>query len=123
TATSLPTLSVPTPPVKVVPVPPGKVPLVGWFEYDVQDPTMQYQGQWDLFTGSYHSMNRHYKYTNDDGARLTLRFLGAAVRLRCVKYYTYGVFQVRLDGQVITTIDSYYPRTTSGDGDFVTTDV
>src|SRR5258708_1916782 len=48
-STSLPTVVVPTPPVKLAVVPSGDTPLVGWYEYDVHDPKIQYQGQWALF--------------------------------------------------------------------------
>jgi len=38
-----------------------------------------------LFQQSWHSINRRYYYSADPKARLTLRFLGAGVRLRYVK--------------------------------------
>ncbi len=123
TPTSLPTLKIPSPAAKVALLPSGEAPLVGWFTYDVQNPALQYQGKWDVFTSTYRAANHHYVYTNDDKARLLLRFLGAAVRLRYAKYFNYGVFQVRLDDQIATTIDSYHPKIASQDGDFVTTDV
>ncbi|MEP7285024.1 MAG: hypothetical protein ABI947_04565 [Chloroflexota bacterium] len=123
TPTALPTLHIPTPPVKLAAVPAGDAPLIGWYEYAVQDPQIKYEGQWALFAESWHSINRRYYYSGDPKARLTFRFLGAAVRLRYVKYFNYGVFQVRIDDKVVTTIDSYYPKTGQGaDGDFTTTD-
>src|SRR5258708_3585974 len=123
TPEALPTQSVPTPPAQMSPVPTGDAPQVGWFHYDVGNPAIQWAGQWKLFTSSWHSVNRHYYYSTDEKAGLSLHFLGAGVRLRYVMYYTYGVFQVRLDDRVVATIDTYLPKLPQGGGNFVTTDV
>jgi len=123
TPTPLPTVNVPTPAARLSTVPAGTA-AVGWYRYDVADPALRYEGAWKTFTGSWHSLYGYYVYTDDPTARLTLRFLGAAVRLRYVKFSTYGVFQVRLDGAVVTTIDAYQPSTPKQTGgEFVTTAV
>ncbi len=123
THTPLPTLDVPTPSSRVEQMPPGDVPLVGWFEQDVTSPAIVRQGKWESFTATYRSANKHYLYSDDDNARLSLRFLGAAVRVKYVAYFSYGVFQVQIDGQVRATIDSYYPRQADGRGNFLSTAV
>src|SRR5258708_1621014 len=125
TATALPTVNVPPPPVKVVMAIASEVPaeVVGWYERDITDVAIQKQGKWDTFTTTYRSANKRYLYSDDDNARLTLRFLGAAVRVRYVAYYSYGVFQVILDEQVVATIDSYYAKQSDERGNFLSTDV
>jgi hypothetical protein len=123
TPSPLPTVEVPTPANKIEMVPPGDTPLVGWFERDVTDAQLQYTGKWNTFTATYRAANKRYMYTDEDNAALSLRFLGAAVRVRYVAYYSYGVFQIRLDGQVVATIDSYYPKQNDGKGNFLTTAV
>src|SRR5262249_53839567 len=72
-------LDVPPPPVKLAPIPLDDTPVIGWYEYAVQDPRIQYEGNWALFEKSWHSINHRYYYSNDPKARLTLYFLGAAV--------------------------------------------
>jgi hypothetical protein len=124
TPAPLPTIYVPTPEAHLPTPPPDDVSAVGWYEYDMADPRIVYAGDWRVYERSWHSMHKRYMYSDTPDARLTLRFLGAGVRIRYVKYYTYGVFQVRLDGKVVTTIDSYYPRAGQGEnGDFTTSDV
>ncbi len=123
----LPTLNVPPPPPHVTLVPrvtsTDGAPPVGWFEYDITDPAITWKGKWDSFTATYRSANKHYLYSDDDGASMSLHFLGAAVRVRYVAYYAYGVFQVRIDGQVVATIDSYYPKSSDGYGNFLSTEI
>jgi hypothetical protein len=118
-----PTQEVPTPPVQVAAMPSGEAPLVGWFEHDVTDPAIRVEGHWETFTATYRSLHKRYLYSDDDAARLVYRFLGAAVRVRYVAYFSYGVFQVVLDGQVRATIDSYCPRQSDGRGNFLSTEV
>jgi len=122
TPTPLPTLVVPSPLAKVATLPPGETPLSGWFAYDIDHPTIQRTGKWERYTTTYRSTNRHYLYSDDPEAKLTLRFLGGAARVRYAKFHSYGVFEVRLDGQIVTTVDSYLPPS-SPNGDFLTTEV
>jgi len=75
-----------------------------------------------VFSSTYRSANRRYLFTNAQGTSLSLRFLGDAVRVRYVRLSSYGVFEVRIDGRVVTTVDAYLPKSVAN-GDFVTTDV
>ncbi len=43
--------------------------------------------------------------------------------MRYVAYFSYGVFQVILDGRVRATIDSYHPWQVDGRGNFLSTEV
>lgn len=83
---------------------------------------LQKNGQWAVFTSTYRSANHRYLFTDAQGARLSLRFLGDAARVRYVRLSSYGVFEVRIDGRVVTTVDAYLPKSVAN-GDFVTTDV
>lgn len=123
TPTRLPTLAVPSPGATLGDVPTGdSVPVIGWRRYSIDHPALQKTGAWEVFTSTYRSANRRYLYTDAVGAKLMLRFLGAAVRVRYARFASYGVFEVRIDGQVVTTVDAYLPKVTKN-GDFVTTDV
>ncbi len=121
--TPLPTLVVPSPGATLAYLPTGAAaPMVGWLRYGVDHPALQKVGQWELFTSTYRSAARRYLYSDTANARLTLRFLGAAVRVRYARLYSYGVFEVSLDGRVLTTVDAFLPKSTQN-GDFVTTEV
>jgi len=123
TSTSLPTVVVPSPGATLRDVPTGEsTPGVGWFRYGVDHPALQKNGQWAVFTSTYRSANHRYLFTDAQGARLSLRFLGDAARVRYVRLSSYGVFEVRIDGRVVTTVDAYLPKSVAN-GDFVTTDV
>jgi len=123
TATLRPTLLIPTPGVTLPFISVTETtPSTGWFRYGVDHPTVQQVGAWQLYSSTYRSVARHYLYSDANGARLSLRFEGAAARVRYARFYAYGVFEVRVDGQTVTTVDSYLPKT-SPNGDFVTTDV
>lgn len=123
TPTPLPTVVVPSPAATFPVLPTGDVkPMIGWQRYSVDHPAIRRDGKWEMYTSTYRSASRRYLYTDSDGAKLTLRFLGAAVRLRYARLFSYGVFEVRLDGQVVTTVDGYLPKSVKN-GDFVTTEV
>jgi len=123
TNTPLPTVVIPSPGATLKDVPLGEsAPGVGWFRYSVDHPALQENGQWDVFTSTYRSANHRYLFTDAAGAGLSLRFLGDAARVRYVRLSSYGVFEVRIDGRVVTTVDAYLPKSVAN-GDFVTTDV
>ena len=123
TSTPLSTGVVPSPGATLAYMPTGQnVPGVGWFRYSVDDPTLQKNGHWAVFSSTYRSANHHYLFTDTEGAGLTLRFVGDAARVRYVRLSSYGVFEVRIDGRVVTTVDAYLPKS-AVNGDFVTTDV
>ncbi|MHB8628876.1 MAG: hypothetical protein ACYDBJ_28425 [Aggregatilineales bacterium] len=120
----LPTMSVPSPEATLAYVPTGNAPpIVGWQRYVVDNPALQQKGTWAVYTSTFRSANHRYLYTNTSGARLTLRFMGAAVRVRYARLSSYGVFEVRLDGQTVTTVDAYLSKAVMANGDFVTTPV
>jgi len=122
TATELPTLVVPSPAATLAYMPTGfLVPLVGWFRYGVDHPDLKRVGQWEVFTATYRSAERHYLFSDTPSARLTLRFLGAATRVRYARLSSYGVFEVHIDGRTVTTVDAYLPKS-AANGDFVTTE-
>ncbi len=103
-ATPLPTLLVPSPGLTLVYLPTSStVQSVGWFRYGVDHSDLKRIGQWP-------------------GARLTLHFLGAAARVRYARLSSYGVFEVRIDGRTVTTVDAYIPKSATN-GDFATTEV
>jgi len=122
-ATPLPTIAVPSPAATLGYQPTGDAaPVVGWLRYGVDHPAIQKTGKWELFTSTYRSANRRYLFSDTDFAKLTLRFLGAAARVRYARLSSYGVFEVRIDGQTVTTVDAYLPKSAKN-GDFVTTEV
>lgn len=124
TASPRPTDIVPTPAAQIPFVPPGDMPPVkGWLRYLADNAAVQRAGNWETFTQTFRAAGYRYLFTNDAGAVLTLRFLGTAARLRYPRLFSYGVFEVRLDGRVMTTVDAYLPRQISANGDFATTDV
>lgn len=124
TVSPRPTDSVPTPAAQIAFVPTGEVPPVkGWLRYTADNAAVQRAGKWDAFTQTFRAAGYRYLYTNDANAVLTLRFLGAAARIRYPRLFSYGVFEVRIDGRVMTTVDAYLPRQISANGDFTTTDV
>ncbi len=120
-------------PTLLIPAPGAQIPVfstqnetsvpVGWYRYGVLDRAVQQTGKWSVFTASHRSADHGYLYTNAADARLTLHFIGAALRVRYARLFSYGIFEVRLDGQTLTTVDSYLPQTTNPHGDFVTTDI
>ena len=123
TSTPPSTAVVPSPGATLAYVPTGQnVPGVGWFRYSVDDPALQKTGHWAVFSSTYRSANHHYLFTDIEGAGLTLRFVGDAARVRYVRLSSYGVFEVRIDGRVVTTVDAYLSKAAIN-GDFVTTDV
>jgi hypothetical protein len=123
TPSPLPTLNLPTPAAEIASMPTGDAsPVVGWLRYTADHPAVQQIEKWELFTSTYRSANRRYLYTNEAGAALILHFLGAGVRVRYARLSSYGVFEVRIDGRVATTVDAYLPKS-ERNGDFVTTEV
>src|SRR5258708_10013973 len=57
-------------------------------------------------------------YSADLNAVAVLPFEGAGLRVRYVAYTLYGIFEIRLDGQVVAVVDSYRPR-----AEMLTTDI
>ena len=109
--TPLPTVSVPLPP-GVLPVADSgtTTPQPGWVRYEPSDPAFNYNsGRWFTFPANRATAQR-YSYTADTDARVVLPFEGAGLRVRYVSYSLYGIFEVRIDGRVAATVDSYSPH-------------
>jgi hypothetical protein len=107
--TPLPTVAVPLPQLQI-PLPAADAPLPGWVRYETADSAFHYvAGRWLPFQTIWASQGG-YSYSADPEARVTLTFTGAGVRVRYVAYTLYGIFQIRIDGQVVAEIDSYSPR-------------
>jgi hypothetical protein len=86
------------------------VPLPGWVRYETADPAFHYVGgRWFPFQAALSSQGG-YSYSADPEAQVKLTFTGAGLRVRYVAYRLYGIFQVRIDGQVVAEIDAYSPR-------------
>ncbi len=123
TPSLLPTVIVPTPAAVLNLVPTGDIPpLVGWLRYTADNAAIQHTGKWDLYSQSYRSAGHGYLFTNDANASLSLHFLGAAARVRYPRLFSYGIFELRLDGRVVSTVDAYLSETIFY-GDFATTEV
>jgi hypothetical protein len=125
TPTPLPTVNIPLPPTsaEIALASTANAAAPGWVRYEDDDPAIQYTGQWSVYTQTFRASGRHYKYAQDAAATATLRFLGAGVRVRYVASYRSGVFEIRLDGRLVRTVDSYYPKARDPLGAFLTTEV
>jgi hypothetical protein len=52
-----------------------------------------------------------------------LYFLGGGLRVRYVASSISGVFEIRVDGRLLRTVDSYYPKSQDRLGAFLTTEI
>ena len=103
-------------PTVEVPLPSGQIaladehaPEVGWVRYETADPAFRYvAGRWYPYQAR-RASQAGYSYSPDTDARVTLTFVGAGVRVRYIAYALYGIFQVRIDGQLAVEVDSYSP--------------
>ncbi len=127
TKTSLPTLNVPNPPpvaeIARAIMPPITLTPSGWVRYEDDDLPLIFTGKWDDYAKTYRATNRHYRYTNDPTATVTLRFVGAGVRVRYVLSAYGGVFEVRIDGVTVTTISTYIAAAKDAYGAFQSTEI
>ena len=123
-ATSLVTAVVPLPPA-IVDIPravftPITLTPFGWVRYKDTDSEVAYTGQWFGFNPTYRATDHHYSYSDDLTATVTFRFLGGGVRVRYVLSKVGGIFELRIDGQTVSTVDCY---TANPYGDFASTAV
>lgn len=120
-----PTVVVPTPALllPLLPTLSDASRLYGWYSVPADAPAVLRTGTWDAFAQTYRATQRRYLYTDAAGARLTYRFLGAAVRVRYAAFHSYGVFQVAVDGRIVATVDSYRSAAQHPRGDFLSTEV
>jgi hypothetical protein len=125
TATPLPTVNVPMPPtsVEMVLASTANLAASGWARYEDNDSAIHYTGQWQVYATTFRASGRRYVYTDDPTATATLRFLGGGVRVRYVASQGAGVFEIRLDGRLVRTVDGYYPRAQDRLGAFLTTEI
>ncbi len=113
------------PPTSTIPSPPPQIPAAstaaaapGWIRYETNDPAFEYTiGRWYRFKAA-RASGGSYMYSADPNAVAVLPFEGAGLRVRYVVYTLYGIFEIRLDGQVVAVVDSYRPR-----AEVLTTDV
>jgi hypothetical protein len=108
TPTALPTVNVPPPP-RTIPLAEQNAPTVGWVRYETADPAYRYVGRWFPFQAARASQGG-FSYTTDPEARVSLPFSSAGLRVRYVANTLYGIFQIRIDGQLAAEIDSYRPQ-------------
>lgn len=125
TSAPMPTQAIGVPETPLAPLPQDgeSADLVGWYQREATDPAVQQIGIWQTYTLTTRASLRQYVYTDSEGARLVYRFVGAGVRLHYAAFYNYGLFDVIIDGEKLTSIDSYSPRTLNPHGDFLTTAV
>jgi len=80
-----------------------------WIAFESDHPAMRYiQGNWTPI-GSKRASQGQYHYTEDTDAVVRFAFDGEAVRVRYVGFTNGGIWNVRIDGEVVDTIDSYAP--------------
>src|SRR5258708_27661912 len=117
TATLQPTFIVPSPPPQF-PAASTAAAGPGWTRYETNDPVFEYTiGRWYNFKAA-RASGGSYVYSADLNAVAVLPFEGAGLRVRYVAYTLYGIFEIRLDGQVVAVVDSYRPR-----AEMLTTDI
>jgi len=118
----------------VVPLPPplSDVALAagqseGWVRYEPKMALFAWSGNWQLYGDkpnekTFRSASGVYKYTDAPDAAMAMPFHGAAVRVRYVGCAVCGVFEVRVDGRLMRSVDSYYAKTQDALGYFGTTE-
>jgi hypothetical protein len=117
TPSAAPTLTATTQPTAIIPSPPPQIPAAstasavpGWIRCETNDPAFEYTiGRWYSFKAA-RASGGSYMYSGDPNAVTVLPFEGAGLRVRYVAYTLYGIFEIRLDGQVVAVVDSYRPR-------------
>ncbi|MBX3085038.1 MAG: hypothetical protein KF716_25620 [Anaerolineae bacterium] len=113
------------PAMPVAPLPPDgeNADLIGWYQRDTTEPSVQQIGAWQTYTQTSRAIQRQYVYSDADGARLVYKFIGAGLRIHYAAFYNYGEFEVVIDGQPRDSIDSYSPKALNPQGEFLTTDI
>lgn len=106
-ASPLPTVEVPFPPRQMTLA--GDTHALGWRRYETNHPTLNYvTGRWFSYRAG-RATEGVYAYSADREARLVFPFEGSGLRVRYVAYSLYGIFHLRIDGQLAAEIDSYSP--------------
>lgn len=125
TPTVVPTqdIGIPEMPVAMLPSNGENADLLGWYQRDAVEPSVQQISTWKTYTQTTRAIQRQYIYSDADGARLVYRFTGAGIRIHYAAFYNYGVFEVVIDGQPRDSIDSYSPEALNPHGEFLTTGI
>ncbi len=106
-ATPLPTIEVPFPPRQMSLA--GDNQALGWRRYETDHPALNYvTGRWFSYRAG-RATEGVYAYSADREARLVFPFEGSGIQVRYVGYSLYGIFHIRLDGQLAAEIDSFSP--------------
>ncbi len=105
TATAFPTQTISPPPATIA-LAVTDAPFPGWIRYETADPAFRYSGRW-MPQQAARASQGGYSYSSESDARASLSFDGAAFRVRYVASASGGIFAVRVDGQIVTQIDSY----------------
>jgi len=84
-------------------------PFPGWVRYETADPAFRFVGRWYPQQAERASQGG-YSYTTETDARVSLSFDGTGARVRYVTGPSGGIFEVRVDGQVVVSIDAYSPQ-------------
>ena len=81
-------------------------PFMGWFSFESDYPTIQYEPAWaERFSES--ASQGEYHRTDTAYGTATFAFEGEGLRIRYVAATNMGIFQIVVDGVVIDTIDAY----------------
>jgi LPXTG-site transpeptidase (sortase) family protein len=70
--------------------------------------TLDLSGKWETQQSEYTS-GEDYQFSLDENAELTFSFEGERLRLQYLTHWDFGIFEVYVDGQLLTTIDAYSP--------------
>lgn len=102
----------PAPPNPIEPLPDAThqvPPFVGWYSFESDYPTVQYQPiHWTARQVVEASEGQYHRYEGFGTA--TFVFEGEGLRLRYVAARNMGIFEIVVDGQIIDTIDAYRPE-------------
>lgn len=83
---------------------------------DQPENNLTLRGTWENIESQFAS-GGEYAFSEDETASVTLTFTGEKFRLRYLVYWNFGIFDVYVDGEQLTTIDSY-----NATGDFMISD-
>lgn len=125
TPTPLPTLGVPTLPVQVsLPLASTETAL-GWVRYEDNSSDITWAGKWNVVTSqtTFRATGGSYRYSTDLDSAMKLHFLGAGLRIRYIAASNCGVFEIRVDGKLVRTVDAYYSAQLDKLGAFLSTEV
>jgi hypothetical protein len=103
------TILLPAPPQPVEPLPDATdtaPPLIGWYAFESDYPTVRYAPPWTPRLSQFASRGQYHR-TETVSSTASFMFEGEAVRVRYVAARNMGMFEVVVDGVVLETIDAY----------------